>query len=170
MWHTSIIPKGKILYVPKWTLECTVSPVIMVDQEVVSGNRLAEFGKEIKNFNNFKIDITYDQQSLYTGGIDQSIPIVVSAQLLDDKENTNHLLSIGLSGKTDDHSCFYQGKSVSLGVKLDLLIESVPMASTLLQVGLKNHMGENEIQKLEIKTPIYQWLLSNQEYIMRDIF
>ena len=169
MWNTSP-PKGKILYVPLWKFDCKISPVITLDQEIIPGSRWREFAPDIKNFDDFEITVSYDQQVLYHGKINSDDCILISKQLLDDKENTDHKICISLNGKTDDHSCFYQGQSVSLAISIDLAIEDVPLGSTLLEAGLKNIMGENETQTLVVNTPIYRWLLQNQEYIMADLF
>jgi hypothetical protein len=167
MWSTSA-PAGKIPYIPMWTLDCKISPVIMVDQDVVPGTRLLDFGTELKNFDEFEITMTYDQQVLYQGNLTSKY-ISIREQLLDDKEKTDHALCISLAGKTDDHSCFYQEKSVSLGIRIDLSIEDVLINSVMLESGLTQVLGENITQTLIIKTPIYRWLLSNQDYIMKDV-
>jgi hypothetical protein len=169
MWNTSP-RKGKIPYVPLWKFDCKISPVITLDQEIIPGSCWKEFAPDIKNFDDFEITVSYDQQVLYQGKINSDDCVSISEHLLDDKENIDHKICITLHGKTDDHSCFYQGKSVSLGISIDLAIEDMPLGSTLLEAGLKNIMGENETQTLVVNTPIYQWLLQNQEYIMADLF
>jgi hypothetical protein len=80
------------------------------------------------------------------------------------------VLCIGLQGKTDDHSCFYHGTSVSLAIQIDLSIEDMPLAHTLMASGLKLIMGENKTQIFSIKTPIYRWLMQTQQHIMTDLY
>jgi hypothetical protein len=169
MWNTSA-PAGKIPYIPTWRMNCKISPVITAGNSVLPGSQLLNFGKELKNFDEFKITAAYDQQTLYSGSFTDTETIVIDQQLLDDKENTDHVFSIELCGKTDDHSCFYHDTSVSLAIQIDLSIEDMPLNLTLQTSGIKTIMGENEIQTFNIKTPIYRWLLQNQECIMADLF
>jgi len=169
MWH-SLTPKGKIPYVPKWNLWCKISPVITVGDDVLDADRLGEFGSDLHGFEEFKISILYDNQVLYSGTFDQHQPIVVDVDLLDDKENTDHVLCIGLEGKTDDHSCFHQGKSVSLAAKINLSIEQMPLDLHVMATGIKTIAGENGVQNFSISTPIYRWLLKNHEHITADLY
>ena len=169
MWHTSV-PKGKIPYVPTWQMNCKISPVITVDDTILPGSQLLNFGTELKNFDEFKVTVTYDQQILYNDFFKNTETIIIDQKFLDDKENTDHVFSVELCGKTDDHSCFYHGTSVSLAIQIDLSIEDMPLNLTLQTSGIKITMGENNKQNFNIKTPIYQWLLQNQEYIMTDLF
>ena len=169
MWNTSI-PKGKIPYIPTWRMNCKISPVITAGTSILPGDQLLNFGKELKNFDEFKITVVYDQQTLYSGSFNNTETIIIDQQLLDDKENTDHVFSIELCGKTDDHSCFYHDTGVSLAIQIDLSIEDIPMNLTLQHSGIKIIMGENKKQSFNIKTPIYRWLLQNQEYIMADLF
>jgi hypothetical protein len=143
--------------------------VITAGTDIVPGSQLLNFGTELKNFDDFKITVAYDQHTLYDGTFNNTETIVIDQQLLDDKENTDHVFSIELCGKTDDHSCFYHGTSVSLAVKVDLLIEDMPLNLTLQTSGIKTIIGENQTQSFNIKTPIYRWLLQSREYIMTDL-
>lgn len=168
MWNTSV-PKGKIPYIPTWQLVCKLSPVITLGKNILPGSRLHEFDTELKTFQDLEMTLQYDQQILYQSGFPTADPVTIKHQLNDDKENIEHLLCIGLLGKTDDHSCFYQGSSMSLGVQIDLFIEDLPMNMHLMISGLKTVMGENETQTLVLQTPIYRWLYKNQEHIMTDL-
>lgn len=131
MWNTLPPPKGKILYIPTWQMNCKISPVIAVGQNIVPGTQLLNFGTELKNFDDFKITVTYDHQILHNDFFKNAETIIIDHQFLDDKENTEHVFSIELCGKTDDHSCFYHGTSVSLAIQIDLSIEDMPMNHTL---------------------------------------
>jgi hypothetical protein len=165
----TLIPKGKVAVVSTWKMNCKISPVITVDDKILPGSQLANFGEELRNFNDFEITVVYDQQTLYTGSFKGTEAITIDQQFLDDKENIDHVFSIELCGKTDDHSCFYRDMNVSLAIQIDLSIEDMPLTLTLQTSGINTVLGENKTQIFNIKTPIYRWLLQNQEYIMTDL-
>lgn len=159
-------PPGKIDHVPVWNMTCKIWPVISVDQEIIPGGCILDHDNKDNNFDQFEISMTYDQQLVFQGNFDQTNPIVIHKEFPDDKQNTEHVFGLSLSGKTDKNNWIYQGKKISLCVKFELTIEDMSMDLMFEEQRVKSIQGENKTEFFHVQTPIYRWLLKNQHHCM----
>lgn len=165
---------GKVQQMPHWNLKLIMTPKFMYDSEETH-----EIPATHLPFDHFEIDITYDQICLLTHCFRDSAPVIFNACLDDNQQMPEHELCIQLRGADIDNNFIVQGKTITLGIELDLYIEDIELSWYL-----NNHdcfftqsqqckkgtrfMSENGRLLVNIQTPIYPWLFENEQHIVEQ--
>jgi hypothetical protein len=176
---------GKIDDVQTYQLDFWISPVIVVDHEIYYAKQIQRFfGSELDYklpfFSEMSFKIYLDQDTVFDTKFSELDTLHVT-KMINDLECKNHELTFVLQGKNNNHSCFLgeDKKSVTLSVQLDFKIEDLPTTTLFYQHGkyiTDEHqvqsaatiMGINGKQVIQLPSPIYPWLLENNQCIISD--
>lgn len=165
---------GKVQQIPKWNLKLVMRPRFMCDSEQpqeISTNNLP--------FDHFEIDLTYDRTCLLTHRFTDCAPVIFNASLDDGQQDPEHELCLHLRGADIDNNFMIQGKTITLGIELDMYIEDIELSwyfnnydcfftqSQQCKKGTK-FMSENGRLLVKLQTPIYTWLLENEQHIVEQ--
>lgn len=113
------------------------------------------------------ISINYDQNIL--GQLNLTNGTNKTWSLKDDKEQTDHEISLWLQGKKDGHTLMLQDQITTVCAEIDVFIESVKVTD-LITGGGRLILGENDKKiTLSITTPIYRWLLSHYDTLYKKL-
>jgi hypothetical protein len=173
---------GKIPYEPVWNLEVVLRPEFVIDY---TDRWPADQYKKYVNcelecyYENLEIAVMYDQTCLLQEKILNTHAVTLDQNLKDDKQN-DHELIISLSGADIHNNFLVDGRILTLGVGIKILVEGID-----LEWYLNNHkcflteshvykcgttfMSENGQQKINLQTPIYPWLMKNETQIITQI-
>lgn len=176
---------NKIPYIPTWRLDLTIEPGIMVNYEtwILARDYNKNAGQNfIPAWDEMFIEVFYDNVALLEKQALSQNNIIISCDLLDDTKNTDHVLKIVLSGKIDDHSFIYDNKTeATTMIRVQINIEDLPINFCLGDTHVftsestgdtrqwSEFIGENGKQLVEIKTPIYQWLIQHEQQIIQEM-
>ena len=165
---------GKIQQIPKWNLKLIMTPNFTSGWE-----KTHEIPATYLPFDHFEIDIIYDQICLFTHRFSDGAPVIFNACLDDNQRTTGHELCIHLRGADIDNNFVVQGKTITLGIELDMYIEDIDLTwylnnydcfftqSGQCKKGTK-FMSENGRLLVNIQTPIYPWLFENEQHIVEQ--
>lgn len=133
-------------------------------------------------FEDLVVTVVYDDTVLIEP---QSLtaPIALETQLVDDHNHTEHVLRIVLSGKSEKHTVKFDGtdKDAVATLKVNLSIESLPINYCLEGQPVffaegstdgqnwAEYLAQNGEQRVSFSTPIYSWLIAQQNGIIHDI-
>lgn len=164
---------GKVPYVPHWNLSIDVTPVLIVNNEIVDISNLDDY-PEIHSLESIQIQVMYDDRLLINDNILR--PILFNTKIQDSEDAQEHCLRMCITGKTDDHSCLSAGNPVSVAAAVNIYIEdlSVNLALNAINVSISGKdlllLGENNKEVCaKLKTPIYHWLIDHNWTILNQI-
>lgn len=151
------ISKNKPLYTPYWKLGVTVEPVIQ-------GNHCNV------DFSNWELRVLFDEIVIF----DQLVTnkITVSTDIEDTLDTEDHVLQISLLNAP--------ATAPGQMLKIILTVEGLDINDVLIDKQIyylangdikfgADLMGEVGTQKLAIQTPIYRWLFSHEDLIVKHL-
>ena len=172
---------GKILYEPVWNLEVVLQPEFVI---ACTDRWPADQYKKYLNcelecyYENLEIIVMYDQKCLIQERISNIDAIRLVQNLKDDKQD-DHELVISLSGADINNNFLVDGRIITIGVGIKILVEGINLEwylnthkcfsteSNIYKFGT-TFMSENGQQKINLQTPIYPWLINNETEIAKQ--
>jgi len=151
-----------------------VTPLISIGGTIFSAEtHYPQFSAGMHPADNLQIDIVYDTVVLGRVNFPDNHPQEVTFKLDDELAPTDHTLKFIFSGKTNNHS-YHTDTNVDVSwlLKLELYIENLAVTSMLhtdYDTSLDFYVGQNVTHYLPLQTPIYGWLLQNDNRILNSI-
>lgn len=166
---------GKKINIPTFNLNVVATPWVGIADNICSAEtHYEQFSHVMHPADDLQLEIVYDDVSLESLNFPGNQSQETVFTLVDDRQNTDHVLKFIFSGKTDNHSYHTETKEdVSWILKLDLYIENLFVAGLLMenasteQFDSEFYIGKNGTYMLTIQTPIYKWLFQYDDWFVR---
>lgn len=154
-----------------WELKIKINPILTINGEIFNISESSNF-PGLDDIKNMSVSIHYDLIELYSSSITVN-PTTFCANLPDDKKNINHRLNITLQNKVNGHTVYLNNKHITLAIDVTVFVENMCINLIIYKLGIFKEqsggvtlIGENGTLSIDIKTPIYKWLLDHKKLLL----
>ena len=175
------ILQGKIAYAPVWNLEIVLRPEFIVDyvSKFSASQQKNLHATDQFPWENLEITVMLDQICLLKHLFTDPTPVSINQYFSDAGELAEHTITVALAGADVNNNFLVNDHTITLGIDTELRIEGVDLEwylrnhlcfltqNNTLEYGRK-FMSENGQQQITLQTPIYPWLMTHEESIVKQ--
>lgn len=145
-------------YVPSlWKLEVRCWPVL-TDNGRVCDIKLANDLGNLSAHDMIYFHVMYDDEILHGRPLPNNHLVY---GMLDDKNKSEHEISVWISNKDSGHTSNIDGRDISICVACEILIEDLVVTNFMTGGGMLLLGVNDEKTSIKVTTPIYRWLLGH---------
>lgn len=157
---------GKIPYTPKWPLNIHIRPVLVKNFEPCNIGQASDYA-EIDDHRKIWITVTHNG----TVVTKEKLGAPTTCTLyINDQEPVEHVLTVTIHEKTDDHSCFDNGISITIAAEVTVEIDDIPANLLFFKVVPLLVSENNKEYTAKFQTPIFHHLIENQGLIIGHVY